>query len=805
MEAFTVSDDIRSQVHAWLRTLAENSTHATNTDRTGFHRLDATFGCELAESSHLSLGEVVVASRLLRRYRRQEESLGMALPDETTVIQWAVEQDEVISTEEGTIILEITSVSPSVEQTTSADATGQAGKATVAKQVYLQHDRIFVEFPFDRSKVNAMQPLKESIEDWAFNRYKRQEWSFPQETASTVYEVTRSFQGFVYSPDALALIKRTSRKEALERQAHELEEHWNELAQYSALEAAQPYLDGTPTANGQRLFRHQREAVQRMIEARRFILAHQMGLGKSKASLIAAQAYDLPIWVIAPAGTIINWQREAAAAGVTITLFSWAKLPEPSDIADYVLITDEAHYAQGGEETVRGKGFLNLTAQARAVFMLTGTPIKNSLPINLWPLLVAAKHPLAADRSAYEKHYCGAYFKSIGRKKTVYEVSGASNLDELHERTRDVILYKKKSECVDLPDKLRVPRQAEVSKNGEIAYWKTIERLRQEHLERMADKYEALRAGREDILGEGTNESDLGMFESEYASALVELGIYRHASSLAKVESAAEIAQEAREQGQGVLLFTAFRDTAERLATKLDADCLTGEVTKARRQAMIDRFQTEESKVLVATIGAGGIGINLTAAQVVVMVDRAWTPGDTEQAEDRSHRLGQIHNVTSIWLQYGPVDDKIDQLLELKQERIETILRGRGKNLRGIPGIRALAHEIMESVHTGKSLAEILGLDPAEFEYKAVDLVRDDVLPSTMLESAGGKKDRRLKGEVPRKRTNVRLDPEVLAFLRSMKASKQQAAKEPGYSGFLEELVRATPQFAAWHASCRQS
>lgn len=187
------------------------------------------------------------------------------------------------------------------------------------------------------------------------------------------------------------------------------------------------------------------------------------------------------------------------------------------------------------------------------------------------------------------------------------------------------------------------------------------------------------------------------------------------------------------------------------------------------------------------------------------MVDRPWTPGDTEQAEDRAHRLGQIYNVLSLWLQYGPVDEKIDQLLELKQERIETILRGRGKNLRGLPGIRALAKEIMESVHTGKSLAEILGLDPAEFEHKAVDLVRDDVLPATRRELASGKRDGRLKGEAPRERANVRLDPEVLAFLRSIKASKQLAAKEPGYSGFLEDLVRGTPQFAAWRATRRRS
>jgi SNF2 family DNA or RNA helicase len=533
-----------------------------------------------------------------------------------------------------------------------------------------------------------------------------------------------------------------------------------------------------------------------MIEAQRFILAHHMGLGKSRSALIAAQAYDLPIWAIVPAGTIINWQREAAAAGVQITLFSWAKLPEPPLDPDYVLIVDEAHYAQGGEDTIRGKGFLRLADKARAVFMLTGTPLKNSLPVNLWPLLVAARHPLAADRSSYESRYCGAYFRSIGRKKTIYDVSGASNLDELHERTRDIILYKKKSECVDLPDKLRVPRQAEVSNAGEIAYQKTIERLREAHLERMADKYEALCVGRDELLGEGTEESDLGELEPEYASALVELGIYRHAASLAKVESAVEIAQEAREQGQGVLLFTAFRDTAERIATKLDTDCLTSEVTSARRQAMIDRFQAEESKALVATIGAGGIGINLTAAQVVVMVDRAWTPGDTEQAEDRAHRLGQRHNVTSIWLQYGQVDDRIDQLLELKQERIETILRGRGKNLRGVPGIRALAKEIMESVHTGKPLAEILGLDPAVFEQEVVDLVRDDGAPEES--QPGLKKDGRLKGQVRRVRRNISLDEEVVAFLETLKASNQTAPKEGGYSGFLERLVRQSPEFQAY-------
>jgi len=327
--------DIRSRVHACLHALAACSDDVTNSHHAGFNRLDAIFGCELAETSHLSLAQVVVGNRLSCRYRRQLEVLGMTVPNEAEVVSWAIAQEEVISSEEMAIVSKLVGV-PDIAsvRTAASDAAGDPQeevqtlqtrkdeqKTPPAKRVYVQGGRIFIEFPYDRAKVAAMQPLKD-VEDWAFNRYQHQEWSFPQDAASTVFEAIRGFQGFVYSVEATQLIRRTYRKVARLRQAHELEERWHQLSQLAALEAAQPYLAGAPVANGQCLFRHQREAVQRMIEAQRFILAHHMGLGKSRSALIAAQAYDLPIWAIVPAGTIINWQREAAAAGVQITLFS---------------------------------------------------------------------------------------------------------------------------------------------------------------------------------------------------------------------------------------------------------------------------------------------------------------------------------------------------------------------------------------------------------------------------------------------------------------------------------------------------
>lgn len=817
--------EIRTQVHTCLTTLLANRKVSI---------VDVPFALELAKDGPYQPGQVIVATRLLRRYTAALALYDLAVPDEPTMLAWAMTRRDALdgddlATENALAEALVARLEPLPEEelhTIEGLVPGEIRNDVVHKsteehpvsRVSVQKERLVVEFPFNRPKVGALQPLKETVEDWAFNREHRNEWSYPLAASWEVYQVLQGpvFTDMAYSANASNAILCEFRRDALARQIAAGEERWRVLERMATLEAARLYIDGAAVANGQRLFRHQREAVQRMLEAPtgRFILAHDMGLGKSRSALIAAQAFGLPIWAIVPAGTIINWQREAAAAGVSIQLHSWAKLPEPGEDEDYVLIVDEVHYAQAGEETVRGRGFLALADKARAVYMLSGTPIKNGRPINLWPLLVAARHPLASSKSYYERRFCAPEMRSIGRKKAILDVSGADNLDELHELTRDVILHRKKKECIDLPDKLRVKREAEVKEAGRKLYQQTAQRLRDEHFQRMEDKREALRAAQDTLLGEGVQESNLHLYRSEDAQALVELSIYRHAASLAKVDPAAELAQEALEEGQGVLLFCAFRESAERLASKLEADLLTGEVTKIRRQAMIDRFQAGESKVLVATIGAGGIGINLTAAQVVVMVDRAWTPGDTEQAEDRAYRIGQHQNVTSIWLQYGAIDEKIDQVLELKQERIDAVLRGKKRHLRGVPGVRALAKEIMESITTGKSLAELLGLEEADFEQPVMDLVRDPdseqqapVKRSRPTRRAGvrrrsvkrdGTPDKRFKGVVTRIRMNIRVDEEVAAFLQSMKVGPQDTTKEDGYSGFVAEQVRGSEAFQRW-------
>lgn len=394
------------------------------------------------------------------------------------------------------------------------------------------------------------------------------------------------------------------------------------------------------------------------------------------SSLIAARAYRRPIFVIAPVSTHIPWLREAEALGVTIEMYSWAKLPTVPEIR-FVLIGDEAHMIQN-LESQRTKAFLALADRAIAVFPVTGTPMKNAQAMNLFPLLIVCKHPLSQDKRAYEDRYCSGSMRRIG-KQTIYESTGTVHLDELHEKTRDVILYKKKSECIDLPPKIRILRPAEVTPAVEQFYEETIERLWREHDARIEARKDAVRAMLQSAEEEGTD-IDPKLLEAagkdaSFANALVEMGILRHAASLAKVDTAISIAEEVQEQGGSIVIFTLYRDTARQIALSLHADCLIGGIPAKERQAMIDRFQERQTSVLVCT-AAGGLGITLTAAQTAVLVERPWTPGDVTQSEDRLHRIGQVGAVTSIWLQYGLMDDRVDDLLEKKQRIIDHVLTG---------------------------------------------------------------------------------------------------------------------------------
>ena len=141
------------------------------------------------------------------------------------------------------------------------------------------------------------------------------------------------------------------------------------------------------------------------------MLADAMGLGKTLTALVAARALvratGCRIVVIAPSGLHAHWRQEAAALQLRLELLSWAQLPNDLPEAGTVLIADEAHYAQN-LSSQRTRAFLRLSRhpRLRAAWLLTGTPMKNGRPAQLFPLLAAIGRPvvsvLASLRQARE-------------------------------------------------------------------------------------------------------------------------------------------------------------------------------------------------------------------------------------------------------------------------------------------------------------------------------------------------------------------------------------------------------------------
>lgn len=687
-------EQVIEQIHTGLRHLtAMDYDHAEQANGLGFSKVDTWVGQELASQESLSLAELNFSFSIVRKYRKQLKNAGYDLPTAEQVNQYIGENK----------VKEYTRVSFRQEK---IEEQREARKAEQKKanpdKVSIEHGRILVQFGFDRAKVEAIQPLKKSVKDWAFNRYGKKEWSFPKTATEQVLKAIQQFDDFEYAPEIEAFRLEAVAEAELVRQQEELAARAREAEKRVTLQQAQPYLDGEPLPSGRTLFVHQQEAVSLLLDREQMILAHDMGLGKSCSSLVAAKAYDLPVIIICPATLKINWLREAESVGLPVEVYSWAKIPPPPE-TNYVLIGDECHYAQN-LKSQRTQAFLELAKNARAVYCLTGTPLKNGRPANLLPLLIACKHELAKNRKAFEIRYCDAHKKVVNRMGTeVWDVTGASHLDELHQKTKNVILYKKKEDCIDLPEKVRVMRTAEVSADATRAYNDFIKAMRAAHKGsvdvKLAVHESAMKAYKASVeAGDDVEEPE--KYDPTSADAIVELGMLIHASSLAKVESAVELAQEVLEQNQQVVLFTRFVNTAEQIANALGGSVLRGGLSDEQKQELIDSFQAGRSKVLVCTFGAGGVGITLTAAQTVILVDRPWTPGDAKQAEDRLHRIGQKNSVTAIWLQYGAIDEKIDTILEEKQDRIDLVLEGKRKTMRGVSkSVASMAKEIMREIY----------------------------------------------------------------------------------------------------------
>jgi SNF2 family DNA or RNA helicase len=624
-------ETIRATLERAVLTLAGQCDGAAERDGVGFNRYDVGYGHHVARS--IQNGEdinLATALKVVSKYRKQLERAGIMLPDADAV---AVALE--LRRADRVVAREAISATPKVSITRGAS------------------DVLTIRFAYDSALVAKVKALPGRKFDGAGKW-----WTVP---FSSVFQALEAFPDAEVSESLRELVS-AKRAEVAAADVIRKELVAAAIARY---EAIVPALSRKP-------FAHQDDGIRWLIENRFCILADDMGLGKTFQALVAARALGHRIMIVCPAGLRDNWLREARIVDARVEVYSWAKVPEPLTTIDYTLIVDEAHYGQN-MKAARTKAFLELAKHAAAVFELTGTPIKNGRPVNLFPLLVGARHPLGADRRSYEKRYCNAGPTRWSR----WDTTGCSYLEELHAKVSDSILRRMKEDCLDLPAKSRVMRGVELSSEAADLYEETLSAMQAE--------YRARKMRGE--IGE--------------ADALVLMNHLRHAGSVAKVEEAAEIAEEVLEQGGQIVFFFAFLDSAKQLANILGGagvGLITGEQDSTERQTSIDAFQRGALRVMVCTLGAGNVGITLTAAQTVVLVDRPWTPGDAIQAEDRLYRIGQRSAVTALWLQATDMDRGLDRRLDQKQQWIETVLNGEAKSIEFEPiSIRELAEEVLGS------------------------------------------------------------------------------------------------------------
>ncbi|MFD4944779.1 DEAD/DEAH box helicase [Streptomyces sp. NPDC058239] len=383
---------------------------------------------------------------------------------------------------------------------------------------------------------------------------------------------------------------------------------------------------------------------------KRVILGDEMGLGKT-VQAIAALAHlsargETHFLVVCPASVLINWAREVRSrstlralpvhgperqgafaewretGGVALTTFdALHTLPAPRDcgMKPGMLVVDEAHYVKN-PETRRSRAVSGWTQRTERVLFLTGTPMENrveefrSLVRHLQPELAPSIHTThgAAGSHAFRRAVAPAYLR----------------------RNQEDVL-------TELPALVQVDEWEEFSEDDLDAY------------------REAVGAGQ-----------FMRMRRAAYA---------RPATS-AKLNRLRELVAEAADNGLKVVVFSYFREVLLTVEQALGTGVfgpLSGNLPAARRQEMIDRFGAVEGHaVLLSQIQAGGVGLNMQAASVVIICEPQIKPTMEHQAVARAHRMGQIRTVqVHRLLAADSVDERMLNILARKERLFDLYAR----------------------------------------------------------------------------------------------------------------------------------
>lgn len=420
------------------------------------------------------------------------------------------------------------------------------------------------------------------------------------------------------------------------------------------------------------------------------ILADDMGLGKT-VQMIAVledeklQNPDSISLIVTPASLIFNWQDEIhkfsnnlhclcihgsvaqrqnkilsmSEYDVIVTSYDYLRRDHEyyeKHVFNYIIL-DEAQYIKN--HTTKNASVVK-ALKGNHRFAMTGTPIENSLA-ELWSIFDFLMPGYLYNYNFFRKFY----------EKEVVKFQNKEVIAKLKRMVEPFILRRLKKDVLkELPDKIERVQYLEFNEEEEKLYMANLVQINKElqaklHVE-VFDKFQIL-----------------AMMTRLRQICCDPRLLYENIDTVSsKIEGCMELIQSAKATDKKVLVFSSFTSLLELLEKEFYKEDisyvkLTGETSKEKRRKYVQIFQDKQVDVFLISLKAGGTGLNLTSAEVVIHVDPWWNMSAQNQATDRAYRIGQTENVQVYkMIMKNSIEEKILKLQEMKKDLSDTFTQG---------------------------------------------------------------------------------------------------------------------------------